>query len=722
MGSPRVVSESIVEYTFSAMGVQFLGSMDGSFRWKTGTYLFFGLTLNQDDQAAQSSVLFQFQSIEIEECEPGRIGGFSSSRGDPLCMQVTSISKHSTFFYSGITGSTFQLDVPTNVSNMHASIIVPTSALNNGTIITMRGSSYGFPGPNNYECGGLVESTIRDDLSYLSWNCSIPAPGRFYIWFRASSPATNLYTFHGNISIDYQTCSDGMAGSNCQDRITDLGNLPSSDTMQQYNWTIAINNAMQIRLAIPSNTSYPFNITFGSDAAIDVYLRPNAWASDDDRAGYLNDNFRIEIEDGGEKSFIFLEHQNVSGQIFYFAAIPRNSSFNLDFNLKIVTGSPSLLPISTIVVSTSTSTSTPTSTPSSTSTSTSDLKGRLQLIVGLVVGAFVFIILGIVGIFILKRRVEKQIQRNFEDSLLLPMDNARQLFLEDIQVQEKLGEGKFGEVYRGIWEKTTPVALKKLRADDCKQDFDREMKFLSNFAHRNIVQFLGIFVENSNRYIVTEFLELGSLDNFLYGNSQLEARQLLSMARDAAAGMNYLSNQGIIHRDLAARNLLVLPGSQDSQYRVKVADFGMARVIKSETEYYNTSQINVVPVKWTAIEAIERGKFSSQSDVWSFGVVLWEIFSFGRTPFPALSNAEAFQKIKQGQRLEQPDRCPDEVYMMAMHCWSMKPQDRPTFLQLFERISDLINPLAPSAMRSERRDLNVTYPGNNYGSAEPVRL
>lgn len=140
--------------------------------------------------------------------------------------------------------------------------------------------------------------------------------------------------------------------------------------------------------------------------------------------------------------------------------------------------------------------------------------------------------------------------------------------------------------------------------------------------------------------------------------------------------MLYLSEKKIIHRDLAIRNLLVTIHGQNNKYLIKIADFGLSRNI--DTNYYQASN-SVFPVKWTAPEAVEKGKFSSMSDVWSFGIVLWELFTYGKIPYPGMSNQEVIEKVSNGYRLPPPKNCPPNIIELMNKCWSYNPKERPNF-------------------------------------------
>jgi len=267
------------------------------------------------------------------------------------------------------------------------------------------------------------------------------------------------------------------------------------------------------------------------------------------------------------------------------------------------------------------------------------------------------------------------------------------LYLRDITVGSHLGSGSFAEVFKGIWNGTTRVALKKLHQQSDLKGFASEVQVLMQLRHPNIVWFFGLYQSASNDFfMVTEFLDGGNLRDFLLDKRTLKFSILIHMAANACAGMVYLSSHGIVHRDLSARNLLVK--QEDGGYVVKVADFGLSRFL--ESDYYISSKKSRFPLKWTAIEAVKFGKYSSKSDVWSFGVVLWEILEYGAEPYFGMDSNEIKEFILKGNRLACPQLCPETLYLMLLKCWSEDPTQRPTFKELFDNLrnyceySDLI--------------------------------
>ena len=270
---------------------------------------------------------------------------------------------------------------------------------------------------------------------------------------------------------------------------------------------------------------------------------------------------------------------------------------------------------------------------------------------------------------------------------------------DDIVYIRDLGQGHFGLVVqaeaRGIIkeEESTTVAVKVLKEGaslQAKQEFFKEASLMHEFTHPNILQLLGVCIEQEPLCMIFEYMELGDLNNYLRKNDPrkmtgskqnlsstgIRTEQQVSMAVDIAAGLEYLANHHYVHRDMASRNCLV-----NSKLKVKIADFGLSQDVYS-SDYYRLGESSLLPVRWMPPEAIIYGKFTLQSDIWSFGVTMWELFSFGQQPYFSMTNEEVCQYVRAGQVLPCPDNCPQEIYDLMLDCWAMEPSDRPTASEL----------------------------------------
>eukprot|EP01102_Stenamoeba_stenopodia_P017980 TRINITY_DN6531_c0_g1_i2.p1 TRINITY_DN6531_c0_g1~~TRINITY_DN6531_c0_g1_i2.p1 ORF type:complete len:335 (+),score=62.13 TRINITY_DN6531_c0_g1_i2:697-1701(+) len=240
-----------------------------------------------------------------------------------------------------------------------------------------------------------------------------------------------------------------------------------------------------------------------------------------------------------------------------------------------------------------------------------------------------------------------------------------------------VGKGAFGEGYKGWWRGAT-VAIKVMTGTTKPeeiQQFKNEAALLINLRpHSNVVQFFGVS-EIPNLCIITEFLEEGSLDNLLKRES-FDNRQFVGMAADIAAGMLHLHKEGIVHRDLATRNLLVkkIQRRDGVDYEVKVTDFGLSRKCMTGTTKAD------MPLKWSAPESLAEGIYSFKSDVWSFGIVLWEILHKGEEPYADMTVIQIFEGItKRGLRPPVPSTTPRVFHEQMVKSWELSPNDRPGF-------------------------------------------
>ena len=262
-----------------------------------------------------------------------------------------------------------------------------------------------------------------------------------------------------------------------------------------------------------------------------------------------------------------------------------------------------------------------------------------------------------------------------------------QIDRHSIRLVRKQTSGEFTDVWEGIWNKNTPVAVKILKSQQTVSayDFLQSANLMKKLQHPKLVQLYALCSREEPVYIITELMKHGSLREYLRGEGGLlKLPQMIDIAAQVAAGMAYLEKHNVIHRDLAAKNIQI--GKFESIF-CKVANFELARVMDKDTYTGRTGE--KLPLKWTAPEAALFNRFSIKSDVWSFGVVLCEISTYGGLPYPGMTNGEVLAKIEQGYRMPQPPGCPKKLYDMMLNCWQMEPSNRPTFETLQQQLVDL---------------------------------
>uniref|UniRef100_A0A673UDT9 Fibroblast growth factor receptor 3 n=1 Tax=Suricata suricatta TaxID=37032 RepID=A0A673UDT9_SURSU len=296
--------------------------------------------------------------------------------------------------------------------------------------------------------------------------------------------------------------------------------------------------------------------------------------------------------------------------------------------------------------------------------------------------------------------------------LELPADPKWELSRARLTLGKPLGEGCFGQVVMaeaiGIDKdraaKPVTVAVKMLKDDATDKDLSdlvSEMEMMKMIGrHKNIINLLGACTQGGPLYVLVEYAAKGNLREYLRARrppgmdysfdackppeEQLTCKDLVSCAYQVARGMEYLASQKCIHRDLAARNVLV---TEDNV--MKIADFGLARDVHN-LDYYKKTTNGRLPVKWMAPEALFDRVYTHQSDVWSFGVLLWEIFTLGGSPYPGIPVEELFKLLKEGHRMDKPANCTHDLYMIMRECWHAAPSQRPTFKQLVEDLDRIL--------------------------------
>ncbi|WKY14070.1 hypothetical protein Q1695_004699 [Nippostrongylus brasiliensis] len=277
-----------------------------------------------------------------------------------------------------------------------------------------------------------------------------------------------------------------------------------------------------------------------------------------------------------------------------------------------------------------------------------------------------------------------------------------------IRLDKMLGNGGFGEVWEGVAtrlpmrNRETRVAVKILRPG-CEESekirFVKEAILMNNFDHPNIVKLLGVCMDGPKEYLILELMEGGDLVNFLRASSptdshpsQLSLRDVLAMLIDIGRGGAYLESNCHVHRDLAARNCLISSRNPHSHRVTKIADFGLARGV-CNSEYYRVCGEDFLPLRWLAPECIMEGVFSSKSDVWSFGILMYEIVSLGQKPYFRMDNNQVLTHVRNGGTPTKPAYCPDPLFKIMHMCWAYERDQRPSFveiLSMFEKLRDKI--------------------------------
>ncbi|XP_030421277.1 ephrin type-A receptor 5 isoform X8 [Gopherus evgoodei] len=289
----------------------------------------------------------------------------------------------------------------------------------------------------------------------------------------------------------------------------------------------------------------------------------------------------------------------------------------------------------------------------------------------------------------------------YEDPNQAVHEFAKEIEASCITIERVIGAGEFGEVCSGRLKlpgkREFPVAIKTLKVgytEKQRRDFLGEASIMGQFDHPNIIHLEGVVTKSKPVMIVTEYMENGSLDTFLKKNDgQFTVIQLVGMLRGIASGMKYLSDMGYVHRDLAARNILI-----NSNLVCKVSDFGLSRVLEDDPEAAYTTRGGKIPIRWTAPEAIAFRKFTSASDVWSYGIVMWEVVSYGERPYWEMTNQDVIKAVEEGYRLPSPMDCPAALYQLMLDCWQKDRNSRPKFDEIVSMLDKLIR--NPSSLKT----------------------
>lgn len=367
-------------------------------------------------------------------------------------------------------------------------------------------------------------------------------------------------------------------------------------------------------------------------------------------------------------------------------------------------------------------------------------------------------------------------------SLQIPIDEKWMISSEDLRVDALIGLGAFGMVYVGHWsqgtkakpestqsqpaKQSTLVAVKMLKDGSTEEDlrcFLKEIEVMKNIfaCHINVIGFIGCCTQNGQLQMVVEFARYGNLRDFLKDRRNLPPvsppgfepttlrpgvgsssaaddvisrrcqpphEMLVSFAFQAARGLEYLASKNVIHRDVACRNVLLA-----DDLVVKIADFGLTRILDPDLAYYRRHTADLLPIRWMSPESLADNKYSMKSDVWSFGVLLWEIFSLADVPYESVPVENLLSILKNGSRLQKPNLATTDVYRTMVDCWQHLPQDRPTFTELVARLEAslsrvaaadylLLDDKAQSEETSIASDEEVFHQTSESKSGQPERI
>lgn len=253
----------------------------------------------------------------------------------------------------------------------------------------------------------------------------------------------------------------------------------------------------------------------------------------------------------------------------------------------------------------------------------------------------------------------------------------------EIHLGAELGKGNFGSVREATY-KSRRVAIKMINdTEKAARSFLDEASIMTQLRHPNLVELIGVAIGNPI-YIVLEYMSKGNLLDYLRtrGRSIITQKTQLGFAKNVCEGMKYLESKHFVHRDLAARNILI-----SDRDIAKVSDFGLA-----QDDHGHGEGSSKIPVKWTAPEAVRQKQFSTKSDVWSFGVLMWELYSFGRVPYPRVPADEVILFIEEGSRMQTPDECPPRIFSIMARCWDIKPSNRPPFKDISDMLGSMDMP------------------------------
>uniref|UniRef100_A0A8C4QED1 non-specific protein-tyrosine kinase n=1 Tax=Eptatretus burgeri TaxID=7764 RepID=A0A8C4QED1_EPTBU len=305
-----------------------------------------------------------------------------------------------------------------------------------------------------------------------------------------------------------------------------------------------------------------------------------------------------------------------------------------------------------------------------------------------------------------------------EEFYLSPSKRHFEICREDVELVMCIGEGQFGDVHQGIFKRGespgAAVAVKACKegcSEGVRDKFLQEAYTMCQFDHPHIVKLIGV-VSDHPIWIVMELCKLGELRSYLQANKfSLDLATLILYIYQLSTALTYLESKKIVHRDIAARNVLV-----SAIDFVKLADFGLSRHMEDDS-YYKASK-GKLPIKWMAPESINFRRFTTASDVWMFGVCMWEVLMLGVKPFQGVKNSEVVGRIEGGERLAMPRDCPPTLYSVMSKCWSYEPMQRPGFQELTQQLGEVYQEECQRMQERRRRDHRRALPSGGWGADE----
>uniref|UniRef100_UPI0037E7E20C tyrosine-protein kinase Mer n=1 Tax=Semicossyphus pulcher TaxID=241346 RepID=UPI0037E7E20C len=525
--------------------------------------------------------------------------------------------------------------------------------------------------------------------------------------------------------------------------------VPGLQAMTWYNMSVSCSNevgASPMTAWIQSNTTegvpsvYPRNVSVHlNESWLVISWKPPP----DDKINGILRGYDVVIRHGAQVNKI---HSNTT--TLFEAVQEFNSTYSVEVAACTQAGSGMVSPRVWLFVPEDKSVVTPSSTPDT------GVPDSVYVVLGVVCG-FCLLLLILWGAICVHNRtsdswfgrvfgggeklqpvVQYRPQRSYNRSAIgitlanLGVSEELQAKLQDVMVMRSLlsigkilGEGEFGSVVEGNLRRqdgtSEKVAVKTMKLDSFSQreieEFLNEAACMKDFNHPNVIRLLGVCLEVGSGHfpkpmVILPFMKYGDLHSFLLrsrlGESPLflPTQTLLKFMVDIALGMEYLSGRNFLHRDLAARNCMLR-----DDMTVCVADFGLSKKIYSG-DYYRQGRIAKMPVKWIAVESLADRVFTVKSDVWAFGITMWEIATRGMTPYPGIQNHEIYDYLLEGHRLKQPGDCLDELYELMYSCWRADPLDRPVFTQLRERLEKLTEKLPESFSKDDIIYINTSFP------------